>query len=78
MVTLYDKDTGTKLGEVPDEQFQFLVDQLEEESSQDRDYYIDSATIDMLEEAGADSGLVALLRRALGTRDGIDVRWERT
>ena len=77
MVALHDKKTGTKLGDVSDQQFEFLVEQLEEESSEDRDYYIDADTIDMLADAGADAGLVEVLRRALGSQDGIEVRWVR-
>lgn len=78
MIQLYDSETGAALGKITDEQFGFLEDHLEEESEDDRDYYFNAATIDVLEEEGADAGLVALLRRALGDRDGVELRWERT
>ena len=39
--------------------------------------YIDAATIDLLIEAQADAVLIDLLRRGLGTRDGMEVRWAR-
>ena len=77
MVSLYEKGTGAKLGEISDAQFDFLMDQLEEESTADRDYYLDSPTVDMLAEAGGDPALIAVLRRALGNREGIEVRWSR-
>ncbi len=54
------------------------MDELEEESVEDRDYYISGDTIDMLEEDGAESALVSLLRSALAGREGIDVRWSRS
>jgi hypothetical protein len=75
MIRLHDAERGTPLGSITEEQLQFLIDELEEDSSTDRDYYIDAATVDMLEADGADPALVALLRTALAGRDGMDVRW---
>ena len=77
MVTLRDKDTGKLLGTVTDEDFEFLVNDLEEESTEDMDYFVDSDTIDMLEEDGAPESLVVLLRNALGDKDGLDIEWAR-
>lgn len=77
MIELRDKTTDEFLGSISDEELQFLVDELEEESLLDRDYYIDAATIDMLAEDGAPSSLVELLRRVLGGRDGLEIRWVR-
>jgi processive 1,2-diacylglycerol beta-glucosyltransferase len=77
MIKLYDSETGTALGPISDEQFTFLEDHLEEESGEDQDYYFSAETIDALEEEGADAELVALLRRALGDREGVELRWER-
>jgi hypothetical protein len=56
---------------------QFLIDQLEEESTDDMDYYIDQATLDLFEEMGAEAALLTLLRQALGTREGIEIVWSR-
>ena len=78
MVTLKMKETGKVLGKISDEEFQFLVDQLEEESEEDTDYYIDGATIDMLEEAGAPPSLVSLLRTAAPGDDGVEIEWSRS
>ncbi|MGH7607557.1 MAG: hypothetical protein ACREME_09470 [Gemmatimonadales bacterium] len=44
MIELRDKDGGEPLGTINERQLQFLVDQLEEESSEDRDYYINAPT----------------------------------
>ena len=76
MPNIYDKPTGRLLGTVTDAELQFLVDQLEEESSVDQDYYIDAATLDMLAEAGAPANLVAVLRSGLGPNADAEVRWE--
>jgi hypothetical protein len=75
MVQLQDKDTGALLGQITDEQLQFLKDQLEEESSRDQDYYISIDTLEMLRAAGADPSLIDVLGRALGGQEGREVRW---
>ena len=77
MIKLYDAERGTRLGDITEQDLQFLVDQLEEESLTDRDYYVSADTIDMLEQAGADPALVATLRQAVAGREGVEVRWER-
>jgi hypothetical protein len=74
---LLEAATQRLLGTISDAQFQTLVDELEEESPEDTDYYIDSATVDMLDEDGADPALVALLRSALAGREGVEITWRR-
>jgi hypothetical protein len=77
MVELRDAERGKQLGTITEQQFKFLVDELEEESMRDNDYYITADTIEMLKTDGADADLVGLLRRALGNRQGVDIRWSR-
>jgi hypothetical protein len=77
MIKLYDKDTRVFLGTITEVQLQFLIDQLEEESTEDTDYYINQATLDLFEEIGADADLLALLRQALGTREDLEIQWVR-
>jgi processive 1,2-diacylglycerol beta-glucosyltransferase len=72
---LTEAESGALIGDITARQLEFLVDELEEESDNDRDYYIDAATIDVLADAGADAELVATLRRALGSREGIEIAW---
>ena len=71
---VYNSGTGDLIGEITDEQFEFLVDQLEEENEEDENYYIDLSTLDYLEENGADEDLLALLQKALGEEEGIEIR----
>ena len=78
MIELRDKITNEPLGTISDDELRFLVDELEEESTTDRDYYISSDTIDMLEADGAPASLLTLLKRILGSEEGVDVRWVRT
>ena len=77
MIQLHEKETGIFVGIITDAQLQFLIDQLEEESADDTDYYLDHTTLDLFEEVGAEADLLALLRQALGTRDGIEIVWSR-
>jgi processive 1,2-diacylglycerol beta-glucosyltransferase len=77
MVKLYDAEKGTRLGDITEEDLRFLIEQLEEESLTDRDYYVSADTVDMLEQAGGDPTLIATLRQALGGGEGVEVRWER-
>jgi hypothetical protein len=74
---LINAETGAVLGELSEEQLDFLIDELEEEDSEDQDYYLDLETIDLLEESGAEDALITLLRKALGSSEGIEVRWTR-
>jgi hypothetical protein len=53
------------------------VEGLEEESAEDRDYYIDLATIDVLADGRATEHLVRLLREAVGKEPGVEIRWQR-
>jgi hypothetical protein len=75
MIQIVDAQSGTPLGTVTEEQLGFLKDQLEEEWKDDDDYYINRATLDLFAEAGADPGLLALLRGALGDREEMEIRW---
>ena len=77
MVRLYDESTDQPCGTLTDSQFQALVDTLEEEGAGDQDYYVNRATIEMLEQQAADAGLIDILRAALGSREEMDIRWER-
>ena len=75
-IQLLDKESGEPIGEITRKQLDFLIDQLEEESQDDRDYYINRPTIDMLDEEHGETELVELLREALGNRDEMEIRWE--
>ncbi|HVH12920.1 MAG TPA: hypothetical protein VM759_07710 [Longimicrobium sp.] len=76
MITITGQD-GTVAGEISEEQFAFLREQFEEESLTDEDYYVDAATLELLEENGADAGLIAVLRAAVGPAGDGEIRWSR-
>jgi hypothetical protein len=78
MIEIFDKETGAPLGSITDEQLRFMVDRLEEESDADTDYYLNRTTVDTFEAEGADPELIAILRRALGSRDEAEIHWQRS
>ncbi len=76
-IHLYNKDTGARIAELTDEQFDELSQYLEEEGPEDHDYWMNGEVVDYMEEEGADPELVKLLRTAVGTsEDGIEIQWK--
>ena len=78
MIQLFNKESGARLGEITEAELKFLIGQMEEESLDDKDYYLNAEMIDMLAAGGADAALLTLLRSALGGKDDLEIRWERT
>ena len=77
MVKLYDKRTHQYLGRISDEELQFLIDNLEEESLTDTDYYVNRPTFALLKEKGMSEGLAKLIESAMGENDDIEITYER-
>lgn len=78
MINVYDNETGEKIGTITEEELGFLQANLEEEWLEDRDYYINVATLDMFKERGVDAALMNLLRQGLRGRDEMEIRWSRS
>jgi processive 1,2-diacylglycerol beta-glucosyltransferase len=76
MPRLYRIDNGETIGTITDDHLKFLVDQLEEESDEDQDYFVDRDTLELLSDNGADPELIAMIEKAMGTDDEIDLGWE--
>jgi len=69
-------DTDVEIGTITDEQLQFLVAQLEEDHGDDKDYFIDRDTLELLSDNGADPELLAMLEKGLAGDDEMDITWE--
>jgi len=69
-------DTGDDIGTITDKQLAFLVAQLEEDHEDDKDYYIDRETLELLSDNGADPDLLGMLEKAMGDDDEMDIAWE--
>ena len=76
MIEVFDREYGSSLGNITEDQLDFLIKNLEEEAYRDQDYYIDKKTIDVLVEKGMDSELQNFLRSALGKREAMEILWE--
>lgn len=70
-------DTDDDIGTINEKQLKFLVDQLNEDREADEDHIvIDQDTLELFSDNGADPELLALLEKALGDDDKMDVGWE--
>jgi hypothetical protein len=77
MARLYRVDTDKTLGTINEKQLQFLVDMLEEEDSDDQEYFIDQDTLELFSDNDCDPELLAMLEGALEDgEDGVDIAWE--
>ena len=77
MIDLYNVTTNQLLGSITEGDLKVLVDGLDEESSQDQDFFIDRETSDLLGVGRATEHLLSLLRTAVGSCDGVEIRWRR-
>jgi len=76
MIDLYNVATDQLIGSITPADLKVLIDALEEESADDQDYYITADTIDIVADGQATEHLIELLRKALGSAEGVDIRWE--
>lgn len=77
MINLYDCATNTLIGSISEQELQFLTDNLEEEFLEDKDYSITPLELTYFEQHNGPTGLLHLLRQALGEREEIIIRWAR-
>ena len=75
MIQLRDKESGADLGAITEDDLQFLIDNLEEESDDDTDYFINRSTLEIFKEKGTNMTLIELLENALGDRDDMEIEW---
>jgi len=69
-------DTDDEIGTISDKQLAFLTDQLEEDTGDEQDYFIDRETLELLSDNGADPELLAMLEKAIGDDDEMKIAWE--
>ena len=54
MITLKNKETGEFIGTISDADLQYLIDELEEEHSEDKDYWLNKDQLKILADKGAE------------------------
>jgi hypothetical protein len=77
MVALFDAGSGARVGRITEKQLQALIDWMEEDSSEDREYYLTGEDCELMQEQGIDPTLVEALLAALHGRDDMDLRYEK-
>ena len=75
MIKIYNKTTNELLGRISDQDLDFLIDNLEEESITDQDYYIRKETIDGFEQLEGSPHLLEVLRGGMRSDNAIEIRW---
>lgn len=78
MINLKNKATGEFIGVLTEPQLKYLIDELEEEHDEDRDYWLNRTQLEMFREQGAEFVLVDMLEMAMGESDELEVIWERS
>lgn len=76
MIRLFDNDNDEEIGSISESVFDLLQEQLLEETLDSNTYNVGTATLDSLESNGVDRNVVALLRKALGSRSSMELRYE--
>ncbi len=75
MIALFDAATDAKAGRISEKQLDALIGWMEEEDSEDREYYLTAEDCDLMAEQGIDPSLIEVLRAALKGRDDMDIRY---
>ena len=73
---LFLKQDRRPLGDISDADYQFLQDNLEEESISDTDYTISRLTLEFMRGSGMSDHLAGLLTAALGDADEVEIVFE--
>ena len=76
MIKLFNKQTNEFLGRIDESELQFLREHLEEESLEDRDYYLISETVEEFTRLGASPRLIDILKQGLHGSPTLEIRWE--
>ncbi len=75
MISLYDVESGAKVGRITEGQRDALIGWMEEEDSEDREYYLTAEDCELMAEQGIDPSLIEALRLALKGREDLDIRY---
>ncbi|HEV8201061.1 MAG TPA: hypothetical protein VGS03_13655 [Candidatus Polarisedimenticolia bacterium] len=76
MIRLFDNDNDAPIGEITEAQLDFLQEQLIEETLDSTTFALAPATVDSLAMNGGDPEVIAVLRKALGSRNSMELRVE--
>ena len=75
MIALFDAATDVQVGRITEKQLEALIGWMEEEDSEDREYYLTAEDCELMAEQGIDPSLIEALRGALKGREDMDIRY---
>jgi hypothetical protein len=75
MIALYNAASGARVGRISEKQLEALMGWMEEESTEDREYYLTVEDCELMAEQSIDPTLVEVLREALKGREDMDLRY---
>jgi len=76
VITLYDNEDDSEIGRLTESQLDLFQEELVEETIDATTYELSTASIDRLEMNGAEPDLIELLRKAMGSRTSMEVRFD--
>jgi len=75
MIEIFNKDTGERIGQLTESQFDFLMDNIENEYLENVTYEIDRQVMDLLKSRGADFKILGILDDALKGKKKITIAY---
>ena len=76
MIRLFDNDNDLEIGAITESQLDFLQEQLIEETLDSTTFALAPATVESLAMNGGDPEVIALLRKAIGMRTSMEIRFD--
>ena len=75
MIEIFNKVSGERIGQLTESQFDFLMDNIENEYLESISYEIDTQVIDLLKSRGADFRILDILGDALKGKKSITIAY---
>ena len=75
MIEIFNKDTGQRIGELTENQFDFLMYNIENEYLEKINYVIDAQVVELLKGRGADFRILDLLGNAIKGKKSISIAY---
>jgi processive 1,2-diacylglycerol beta-glucosyltransferase len=76
VITLFDNEDDSEIGRITESQLDQFQEELVEETIDATTYELSVASIDRLEMNGAEPEVIELLRKAMGSRTSMEVRFD--
>ena len=79
MINLRNDATNAMIGAISEPDLQLLVDAFSADASSDQTYFVNRASLELMGGGGkATDHMLNMLRTAVGSAEGVSVRWKRS